>query len=171
MAQRNGTGMFPRELMHRFPLLSLEEEGRLNRPAAAGEVHRVGICLLTVDGDAGQRTHPRRSGQTPYRLQAHPHGPRPLKRPVAWRYTEMGNLVADAGNRDWDELTAEYGAMLIEGLGVMGCKRSGRGEACQRAPAPDGLLEEPPVERRQRLPEVGWSFWASSRTTGRACYR
>ena len=32
----------------------------------------------------------------------------------------MGRLVADAGKRDWDELTAEYGAMLMEGLGVMG---------------------------------------------------
>jgi hypothetical protein len=30
MAQRNGTGMFPRALMNRFPLLPLEEEGRLN---------------------------------------------------------------------------------------------------------------------------------------------
>ena len=30
MAQRNGTGMFPREIMNRFPLLPLEEEGRLN---------------------------------------------------------------------------------------------------------------------------------------------
>jgi uncharacterized protein YbgA (DUF1722 family) len=34
-------------------------------------------------------------------------------------YTEMGRLVADAGKRDWDELTAEYRAMLMEGLGVM----------------------------------------------------
>jgi hypothetical protein len=30
MAQRNGTGMFPCEIMNHFPLLSLEEEGRLN---------------------------------------------------------------------------------------------------------------------------------------------
>jgi uncharacterized protein YbgA (DUF1722 family) len=33
-------------------------------------------------------------------------------------YTELGRLVADAGKRDWDELTAEYGAMLMEGLSV-----------------------------------------------------
>jgi uncharacterized protein YbgA (DUF1722 family) len=32
----------------------------------------------------------------------------------------MGRLVADAGKRDWDELTAEYGAVLMEALGVMG---------------------------------------------------
>ena len=50
------------------------------------------------------------------------HGPRPLKRPVPWRYTEMGRLVADAGKRDWDELTAEYGAMLMDGLSVMGTR-------------------------------------------------
>jgi uncharacterized protein YbgA (DUF1722 family) len=31
----------------------------------------------------------------------------------------MGRLVADAGKRDWDELTAEYGTMFMEGLGVM----------------------------------------------------
>jgi uncharacterized protein YbgA (DUF1722 family) len=37
-------------------------------------------------------------------------------------YTEMGRLVANAGKRDWDELTAEYGAMLMEGLGVIGTR-------------------------------------------------
>ena len=30
----------------------------------------------------------------------------------------MGRLVADAGRRDWDELTSEYGVLLMEGLGV-----------------------------------------------------
>ena len=30
MAERKGTGMFPREVMNRFPLLPVEEEGRLN---------------------------------------------------------------------------------------------------------------------------------------------
>ena len=34
----------------------------------------------------------------------------------------MGRLVADAGKRDWGELTAEYGAMLMEGLNVMGTR-------------------------------------------------
>jgi uncharacterized protein YbgA (DUF1722 family) len=37
-------------------------------------------------------------------------------------YTEMGRLVADAGKRNWDELTAEYGAMLMEGLAVLGTR-------------------------------------------------
>jgi uncharacterized protein YbgA (DUF1722 family) len=37
-------------------------------------------------------------------------------------YTEMGRLVANAGKRDWDEITAEYGAQLMEGLSVMGTR-------------------------------------------------
>jgi uncharacterized protein YbgA (DUF1722 family) len=34
----------------------------------------------------------------------------------------MGREVADAGKRDWDELASEYGAMLMEGLAVMGTR-------------------------------------------------
>jgi len=34
-----------------------------------------------------------------------------------------GRLGADADKRDWDELAAEYGAMLMEGLAVMGTRR------------------------------------------------
>ncbi|MGD8519231.1 MAG: DUF1722 domain-containing protein, partial [Anaerolineae bacterium] len=39
-------------------------------------------------------------------------------------YAEMGRLVADAGMRDWDELTDEYGAMLMAGLSVQSPERS-----------------------------------------------
>jgi hypothetical protein len=53
----------------------------------------------------------------------------------------MGRLVADAGKRDWDELTAEYGAMLMEGLSVMGMRGKGnmthpkiRDESCFTQP-------------------------------------
>jgi uncharacterized protein YbgA (DUF1722 family) len=51
---------------------------------------------------------------TAHKLTLMAHSPR--------HYTEMGRLMADAGKRDWDELTAEYGAMLMEGLGVMGTR-------------------------------------------------
>jgi uncharacterized protein YbgA (DUF1722 family) len=37
-------------------------------------------------------------------------------------YSEMGRLVAKAGKLDWDELTAAYGGMLMEGLTVMGTR-------------------------------------------------
>ena len=39
---------------------------------------------------------------------------------MAWHYTEMGRLVVATGKRDWEELTAEYGAVLMEGLSVTG---------------------------------------------------
>jgi hypothetical protein len=42
MAQRNGTGMFPREVMKRFPVLPLEEKGRLNdMPLRENSIERV----------------------------------------------------------------------------------------------------------------------------------
>ena len=42
MAQRKGTGMFPREVIQRLPLLPLEEEGRLNdMPLRENFIERV----------------------------------------------------------------------------------------------------------------------------------
>ena len=79
MAQRNGTGMFPREVMNRFPLLPLEEEGRLNDlPLRENFIERVfglrrkawlsawqfaaGKLHDRMDPYARQRTHPRWPG-------------------------------------------------------------------------------------------------------------
>jgi hypothetical protein len=62
----------------------------------------------------GPGTHAWRPGQVPYSTQAHADGSQ------SEALQRVGRLVADAGKRNWDELTAEYGAMLREGLGVMG---------------------------------------------------
>jgi uncharacterized protein YbgA (DUF1722 family) len=78
-----------------------------------------------------------------------------------------GRLVADAGKRDWDELTAEYGAMLMEGLGVM----STRGKHVNVLQHLMGYLKNRlSSEDQAYLWSVG-SLWASSRTTGRGCCR
>ena len=116
MAQRNGTGMFPCELMNRFPLLPLEEEGRLNdMPLRETFIERVFAYyrwteMLDQEPTPGGlvRFH------TGHKLTLMAHSPK--------HYTEMGRLVADAGKRDWDELTAEYGALHMEGLGVLGTR-------------------------------------------------
>jgi uncharacterized protein YbgA (DUF1722 family)/uncharacterized protein YbbK (DUF523 family) len=114
MAQRNGTGMFPREVMNRFPLLPLEEEGRLNDlPLRENFIERVFAYyrwtrMLEEEPTPGGLV----KFYTAHKLTLMAHSPK--------HYTEMGRLVADAGKRDWDELTAEYGAMLMEGLSVMG---------------------------------------------------
>ena len=129
MAQRNGTGMFPREVMNRFPLLPLEEEGRLNDlPLRENFVERV---LPVEKHDRAYYRWTRLLDEEPtpgglvkfhtahkLSLMAHGH----WACPVAWHYTEMGRLVADAGNRDWDELTAEYGVQLVDGLSVIGTR-------------------------------------------------
>jgi hypothetical protein len=141
MAQRNGTGMFPRAVMNRFTLLPLGEEGRLNdMPLRENSIERVfAYYRWTQMLDE----EPTPGGLVEFHTA---HSPK--------HYTEMGRLVANAGKRNWDELTAEYGAQLMEGLAVMGRKRSGRGQACERAPALDGIPEESPLQRGQRLPAV-----------------
>jgi hypothetical protein len=54
MAARTGTGIFPRELMNRFPLLPVEEEGRLNDlPPHENSIERIfaysiEVCLADV---------------------------------------------------------------------------------------------------------------------------
>ena len=122
MARKNGTGMFPREVMNRFPLLPLEEEGRLNdMPLREHFVERVFACYLWGEMLEEYRTgSPRRTAgplvrfHTAHKLTLMAHSPK--------HYTEMGRLVANAGKRDWDELTAEYGAQPMEGLAVMGTR-------------------------------------------------
>ena len=116
MAQRNGTGIFPRELMNRFPLLPLEEEGRLNdMPLRENFLERVFAYyrwtrMLDEEPTPGGLV----KFHTAHKLTLMAHSPA--------HYQEMGRLVADAGKRDWDELTAEYGAKLMEGLSVLGTR-------------------------------------------------
>lgn len=56
------------------------------------------------------------------RLHAGSHRKLTLMAHSPKHYTDMGRLVADAGKRDWDELTAEYGTLLMEGLAVLGTR-------------------------------------------------
>ncbi|MFC2015411.1 hypothetical protein ACFLUM_00570 [Chloroflexota bacterium] len=83
MAQRNGTGMFPREGMHRFPLLPLEEEGRLNdMPLRENFVERV-FAYYRWTEMLDQEPTPgglvpglsAQDRQVPYRTQADVDGP------------------------------------------------------------------------------------------------
>jgi uncharacterized protein YbgA (DUF1722 family) len=116
MAQKDGTGMFPREVMNRFPLLPPEEEGHLNdMPLRENCIERVFAYyrwteMLDQEPTPGGLV----KFHTAHKLTLMAHGPK--------HYTEMGRLVADAGKREWDELTAEYGTQLMEGLAVMGTR-------------------------------------------------
>jgi uncharacterized protein YbgA (DUF1722 family) len=108
--------MFPRALMNRFPLLPLEEEGRLNdMPLRENFIERV-FAYYRWTKLLGEEPTP--GGlvkfHTAHKLTLMAHSPK--------HYTEMGRLVTDAGKRDWEEMTAEYGAMLMDGLAVMGTR-------------------------------------------------
>jgi hypothetical protein len=82
MAQKNGIGMFPREVMNRFPLLPLEEEGRLNdMPLRENFIERVFAYyrwtgMLEQEPTPGGLVpgKPIQGRQVPYGAQADPHG-------------------------------------------------------------------------------------------------
>jgi uncharacterized protein YbgA (DUF1722 family) len=100
--------MFPREVMNRFPLLPLEEDGRLNDlPLRENFVERIFAYYRWMEM---LDTEPTPGGlvkfHTAHKLSLMAHSTK--------HYTEMGRLVADAGKRDWEELTTEYGTMLME---------------------------------------------------------
>jgi len=113
MPSRNGTGIFPREVMNRFPLLPLEEEGRLHdMHLRENFIDRVfayyrWMHLLEEDPTPGAMV----KYHTAHKLTLMAHDPS--------RYREMGPLVARAGSLPWEELAAQYGRLLMEGLSVM----------------------------------------------------
>jgi uncharacterized protein YbgA (DUF1722 family)/uncharacterized protein YbbK (DUF523 family) len=114
MPQRVGTGIFPHEVMKRFPLLPLEEEGRLHDMRLRENfVEQVFVyyrwtCLLEEDPTPGGlvRFH------TAHKLTLMAHSPS--------HYQEMGRLVAQAGSLPWEKLLETYGRLLMEGLKVLG---------------------------------------------------
>jgi hypothetical protein len=173
MTQRNGTGMFPREVMNRFPLLPLEEEGRLNdMPLRENFIERVFAYYRwtrmldeepTPGGLVKFHTAHKLTREAGTRVPASRHGPRPLGKPSALALHRDGSR---GRRRRQARLGRTDRRVRGHAHGRPRCARHA-GQACQRTSAPDGLPEEPLVERRQRLPAAGWSCWASSRTTGR----
>jgi uncharacterized protein YbgA (DUF1722 family) len=117
MPSRSGLGLFPREVMARFSLLPVEEEGRLNDlPLRENFIERIfAYCrwaeLLTNDPTPGGlvRFH------TAHKLTLMAHSPK--------HYTEMGRLVAQAGTIPWETLSATYGRLFMEGLALLGTRR------------------------------------------------
>lgn len=108
--ERSGQGLFARELVQAFPLLPVEEEGRLNDPALRENfirrlfTYRRWVELLEAD--------PSPSGliafHSAHKLTMLAQSPEHYKR--------MGQLVARAGVLPWDELSAQYGELLMTGM-------------------------------------------------------
>ncbi len=113
MPSRVGTGIFPREVIRRFPLLPLEEEGRLHDMGLRENfVERVFVyyrwtCLLENDPTPGGIV----AFHTAHKLTMMAHSPE--------HYRKMGRLVAEAGTLPWAELFDRYGELLMDGLQVL----------------------------------------------------
>lgn len=105
-----GIGIWAREFMDHFPLLPVEDEGRLNDPGIRENFIERVFCLKRYRDSM----RPRRSRgalvrfQAENKLQVMAHSPRLQK--------EMGRLVAHAKGRDLGELCAEYERLLMRAL-------------------------------------------------------
>jgi uncharacterized protein YbgA (DUF1722 family)/uncharacterized protein YbbK (DUF523 family) len=113
MPSQVGTGIFAQEVKKRFPLLPLEEEGRLHDMRLRESfIDRV-FAYYRWQNLMEQNPTPGGLVQfhTGYKLTLMAHSPS--------HYQEMGRLVSQAGILVWDELTKQYSHSLIEGLQVM----------------------------------------------------
>jgi uncharacterized protein YbgA (DUF1722 family)/uncharacterized protein YbbK (DUF523 family) len=107
---RQGRGIFATELIKAYPLLPVEEEGRLHdMPLRENFLQRVFTykrwqdLLENSPGPANLvKFH------SAHKLTLMAHSPK--------HYKQLGQLVAQAGTLGWDQLVAEYGRGLMEGL-------------------------------------------------------
>jgi uncharacterized protein YbgA (DUF1722 family)/uncharacterized protein YbbK (DUF523 family) len=113
MPSKIGTGIFPAEVMKHFPLLPLEEEGRLHdMHLRENFIDRVFAyqrltCMLEDNPTPGGLVQ----FHTAHKLTLMAHSPS--------HYQEMGRLVAEAGSLAWEDLVDAYGHLLMAGLQVM----------------------------------------------------
>ncbi len=108
----NGVGIFARALMNRFPLLPVEEEGRLHDPALRENFIERVFCyrrwrdLLEAGLTRGRLV----AFHTAHKLLLLAHSPK--------HYAELGRLVASAKGRPSRTLESEYGRRFMETLRV-----------------------------------------------------
>lgn len=114
---RNGRGLFARELVNKFPMLPLEEEGRLRDPKLRenfiGRVFAYQRLLRLISN--GPKAKNLIEFHASHKLSIMAHNPQCQK--------ELGQLVAEAGRVAIDDLTAEYGRIFMETLGQIATNR------------------------------------------------
>jgi len=115
-----GVGIFARAFVERFPLLPVEDEGRLNDPGLRESfIERLFVVArwkryLREDGSAGGLV----AFHTDHKLLVMAHSPK--------HYSQLGRFVADAGSRGSrprGALLGEYLATLMEGLRLVATTR------------------------------------------------
>ncbi|MDA0745698.1 MAG: DUF523 and DUF1722 domain-containing protein [bacterium] len=111
--ERTGRGAFAQVLAERFPLLPMEEEGRLNDlPLRENFIERMfAYYRWTRMLEKGVTPKGLVDFHTAHKMTLLSHSPK--------HYRELGRLVAQAGAEDLDVRTDEYGRLLMEGLSVL----------------------------------------------------
>ncbi len=109
---KHGVGIFARALMARFPLLPVEEEGRLHDlPLRENFVERIFCYRRWRDLVAGGLTRGKLVAfHTAHKLLLLARSPK--------HYTELGRLVANAKALSPKELEGRYGELFMAGLTV-----------------------------------------------------
>ena len=114
---RNGRGLFARELVNKFPMLPLEEEGRLRDPKLRenfiGRVFAYQRLLRLIS--SAPKAKNLIEFLASHKLSIMAHNPQCQK--------ELGQLVAEAVRVAIDDLTAEYGRIFMETLGQIATNR------------------------------------------------
>jgi uncharacterized protein YbgA (DUF1722 family)/uncharacterized protein YbbK (DUF523 family) len=110
MSQRTGVGIFARALMGRFPLLPVEEEGRLHDlPLRENFVERVFFYRRWRDLLAGGLTRGTAVAfHAAHKLLLLAHSPK--------HYAELGRLVAEAKQHTPRVLASRYGTLFMAAL-------------------------------------------------------
>jgi uncharacterized protein YbgA (DUF1722 family)/uncharacterized protein YbbK (DUF523 family) len=110
MAVRKGVGIFARIFMEHFPLLPVEEEGRLHDPSLRENFIERVFALARwrelMAGDVGLGRLVEFHAKHKFLILAH----------GSKHYQEMGRLVADAKKIPMQKLFLEYQKQLMEGL-------------------------------------------------------
>lgn len=112
MPTRSGSGLFAATVARHFPLLPLEEEGRLNDPSLRENfIERVFAYgrwkdLLGTGGGLGDLL----GFHTRHKLQIMAHS--------TALYRELGTLVAHGRELPWQELVQRYEAMFMKALAL-----------------------------------------------------
>lgn len=107
---RTGIGIFARAFMSRFPLLPVEDDGRLQDPAIRENfIERIFVYKRWHDSiSEGSSMKDLMSFHTDHKLLIMSHSPR--------HYSLLGSLAAKGKRYIFSELCTEYITLLMEGL-------------------------------------------------------
>jgi len=108
--RKTGVGLFAKTFMEHFPLLPVEEEGRLHDPRLRENFIEIIFALRRWRGTIadGKTAKNLIDYHTRHKLLMMAHSPE--------IYRQMGKLVARSGELDADSLYRDYLALLMKGL-------------------------------------------------------